>query len=516
MRWRRIIIAVSIVAALAVAAIVGLLQSLAGGRLRAGVESRLSTMLGQSVTIGHLGIELFPRIALAGGNVRVGEARAQAPALHVRSVRILPRIRSLWAADVVIEAVELDGFVVSVLRDHENRWHVPPAVPAPTEGGARGVTIEHVRIADGVVRVFDENNDRGVTETSSISDVQTEVNVEAGGLRLAPIAGRIGRARISGEARTDAAATRVAFSAEAISDDDLPVFLRLLGTERPAFLRLPEPASASIAVHVNRATSRFDGKGVLRAPQVLLGNLRLQRFEAPFMVQQTALEFRPTAFAMYGGAHDGIVTVDLASTPPTWATDSRVSNLAVGEFLHALTGSDQRLDGTASIAGALRGHVGEPLERTLRGRVNIVVNNGVVRNFPLLATIDRALRVAQQGSGDTQFERLSATLSVAGGQATTSDLVLQSGDVRVEAEGRIGADRSVALRGRAAVSADRVSRAITSVHELARLKNARGEIELPLTISGSLDAPSISVDVAAAIKQGLADEIRRRLRRLIP
>ena len=144
------------------------------------------------------------------------------------------------------------------------------------------------------------------------------------------------------------------------------------------------------------------------------------------------------------------------------------------------------------------------------------MNNGVVRNFPLLATIDRALRLTQQESGDTRFDELAATLSVAAGQATTNDLVLQSGDVRVEAEGRIGADRSVALRGRAIVSANRVSRAVASVHEIARLRNTRGEIALPLTISGSLDAPSIDVDMKTAIGQGLADEIRRRLRRLIP
>jgi hypothetical protein len=48
------------------------------------------------------------------------------------------------------------------------------------------------------------------------------------------------------------------------------------------------------------------------------------------------------------------------------------------------------------------------------------------------------------------------------------------------------------------------------------LKNSRGEIELPLTIAGSLDAPSISVDVTTALSKGLADEIRRRLRKLMP
>jgi uncharacterized protein involved in outer membrane biogenesis len=513
---RRVVIALSVVAALAAAAVFGLLYSLAGGPLHDGVEARLSAMLGQPVAMGRLGVEFFPRVALAGENVRVGEARTQAPALQVRRVRVVPRLRSLWAADAVIEEIELDGFVVSVLRDQEGRWHVPSAIPAPTGGADRGVIVNRVRIANGRIRVFDRNEDGAVTESSSIDDLRTDVGVDAGGLRLSPIAGLIGRARISGEARTDAAATRAAFQADAIADDDLPAFLRLLGSERPAFLKLPEPAAAAIAVQVNRATSRFEGTGKLHAPQVLLGRLQIQRFEAPFVIRQTALEFTPTAFTLYGGTHGGSIAVDLSATPPGWTTDSRVSQLDLGDFFQALTGRDQRVDGTAIITSSLNGRVGEPLERTVRGQAHVVVTEGVVRNFPLLATIDRALRLTPVDGADTHFDRLSATLTIASGQATTDDLVLQSGDVRVEATGRIGIDRSLALRGRAAVSADRVARGVARVHELARLKNSRGEIELPLTISGSLDAASITVDLETAIKQGLEDEIRRRLRRLIP
>ena len=512
---RRLLIAAAVMAVVAALAALALRQALGGDRLRAAVETRLSAMLGQPVSIGRLSVDFFPRPSLAGGNVRIGDARVVAPRLDVDRVRMLPRVRSLWTGHVIIEQVELDGFIASVLRDRQGRWHVPAVVPVPSKDARAGAAVQRVRVASGRVRVFDQASGDGVGETASIDDLQADATVEGGSLRLAPITGRIGRARISGEARTDARAVRLTFGADAIGDDDLPLFLRLLGSDRPAFLRLGEPASVSVAVEVDRASSVMTGTGVLGAPLVLLESLRLQRFEAPFAIKGTILRFDPTAFAMYGGTHRGAVAVDLRETPAAWTTDSRVNGMSVGEFLRALTGRDQGLDGTASIDAALGGRVGEPLDRTVRGRAHVTVTSGVIRNFPLLATINRALRLAEQESGDTRFERLTANVMVAAGHATTDDLVLEAAHARVEAAGRIGADRSLALHGLAIVSAEHAARAVASVHEIARLRNSRGEIVVPLTISGTLDAPSIDIDLKAAIGKGLMDELRRRLRRII-
>ena len=508
---RRFAIGAAIFVAIIAAIAVAVRQSLADGRLHAAAESRLSAMLGQSVSIGPMGVEIFPRIAVIGGNVRIGRSTAQAPALDIERVRVLPRLGSLWTRPVAIERIELDRFVVSILRDRERRWHVPPIVPMPSGRGGNAAIVERVRVTRGRVRVFDQVGSE-LREASSLDDLDAEVAVENGGLRLSPVTGRVGRATVTGDGRTDGEAVRLRVDAPAVADEDLPAFLRLLGTERPPFLRLPEAGAAAIDIQVNRASSRLSGTGKLRAPQVLLGAVRLQRFEAPFAVRGAILEFHPTSFTMHGGEHRGTVTLNLADAPPSWTTDSRVNGLAVADFLGALTGRDQRVDGSASMTAALRGRVGEPLDRTMRGRVELVVRDGIIKNFPLLAAIDRALRLEDKASGDTRFERLAATLSVAVGQATTDDLVLEAGDVRVEAAGRIGADRSLELRGRAIVSAARAARAVASVHEIARLRNSRGEIELPLTIAGNLDAPAISVDVKTTIIEGIADEIRRRLR----
>ena len=74
LRARRILLGVAAVAVIAVASLALLLRSLQDGDLRAGVEARLSASLGQPVSIGRIGVSLFPP-SLSGTDVRVGEAR---------------------------------------------------------------------------------------------------------------------------------------------------------------------------------------------------------------------------------------------------------------------------------------------------------------------------------------------------------------------------------------------------------------------------------------------------------
>ena len=511
---RRIFFVAVMAAVLVVLGVLALLESLGRGQLRSVVEARLSATLGQPVTIGRLRVSLFPA-ALSGADVRVGEAPSQAPKLEIGSVRIVPRLRSMLSGGVLIEQVQLQAFTMSVLRDERGAWHVPSVVPAPGASQGGGVTIERVRIAEGHVRVYDRRHDTQIVEAGSIDDLEADVTVESGGLRFAPIQARIWGAKISGHARTDAGTIRAEFAAPQIADTDLPVFIRLLGSERPSFLHLAEAASVAVSLQVDRATSHLSGKGTLKGPQVAVDPLQLQRFEAPFGIDGSRLEFNPTTFAMYGGDHRGGVTVQLGETPPAWIADSRVNNLNIGGFLKALIGQEQQLDGTAAVNATMRGRVGESLEHSVKGRAQLTVMNGVIRRFPLIAAINRTLRLAQQEGDDTRFERLSGNFAITGGVATTEDLALEAGHVRVRAQGRIGANRSISMRGVAVVSAERAAAAVASVHEFARLRNSNGEIEVPLTISGTLDAPSFAVDVSAAARKGLVDEVRRRLRRLI-
>lgn len=512
-RSRRLLVLMLALLALAAGGAVLVHRALAGGTLRAAAEARLSALLGQPVRIGAISARLFPRPTVAGTSIVVGSGAA-APGIEIERITILPVLRSLWRGPAIVEEVRLEGFVVSVLRDEAGGWHVPAAVPAPTGGGPQSLVVRSVSVTNGRIRVFDTVEGRP-RQTAHIRDLSADAIATGDGLRLAPIAGRIGNAEMRGEAAAGPAEATLQFEASGISEGDLPAVLGLLGTAKPAFLRLPSPASADVALAIDRRTSRLSARGTLRAAGVGVEPLLLEQVDAPFTLDDLRLVSRPAAFRLYGGSHTGSVSVDLRGAAPRWAVDSRLTGVDLGRFLDTLTGTDARLDGTASVAGALHGLLNASLAETVTGRVRLTVADGVIRQFPLLAAINRAARLTGGDATDTRFERLTATLALGGGWAITEDLLLAAGQVRVEAAGAIGFDRTLALRGKAILSPERAAAAMQSVRELSGLRNERGELEIPLTVAGTLDAPSINVDVRAVVGKGIRDELKRRLDRFL-
>ena len=508
------VIAVVVVAFAALAVLLAIRGSLVADFVREIAESRLSTALGQPVAIGQLGFSLTPRPAFTGSDVRVGDAAQQAPAVRLDRVEVFPVLRSFFQGPIHVTEVSLDGFTVSILRDASGSWRAPAVFPAPTRGAGGGIGIDRVRVAGGRLLIFDVGANGAVRERSRIDDMRTDLVVGPKGLRLAPLTGRVNGAAISGEAETDPQSVRLDFSAPAIRDADLPALFGLLAASRPAVLRLDEPAAASVSVRIDRATARLRGSGTLRAPALTVEPLRLQQLSAPFIVEGTQLTFAPTTFTINGGSHEGRFTLMLGDAP-AWAMDGRVHDLDMGALLDTVAGRDAKLDGRGRIDAELKGRFEPGFLTRMGGGARLVVANGVLHDFPLLATVNRALRLSEGDGQDTRFEELSASLAIARGTATTDDLVIQAGHLRAVLSGEIGFDRSVNLRGRAIVSAERVAAAVDSVHELARLRKASGEVIVPLTITGSLDAPKFDVDIGSVIREGVVDELKRRLKRLI-
>jgi uncharacterized protein involved in outer membrane biogenesis len=510
---RRLLIFAAAIAVALTVAVLALRSSLVRDEVREAVEARLSATLGQPVSIGSIGVSLLSGIAVTGTDVRIGEASTLAPAVSVEQIRIHPRLSSLLSGARVIDEVELRGFVMAVLRGPDG-WQLPGVVPAPSPGERDGIVIERVRLSDATLRVYEQEGE-SLRERGRIDAIAADMLLDQRELRLPAITGRVGASPLEGHAAIGPRTARLHIRSDAVADDDLPAFLGLLGTERPSFLRLPEPGSLTADVEVDRDTLRLSGSGTLRAPAVILEPIRLGQFEAPFVIQGSRLSFDTAAFALYGGTHEGAVQFDMSQEPAGWTTDSVVRGMDVAEFLEALNEGDQRLDGTATVSATLQGRVGASLVESIRGRARVEVADGVIREFPLLAYVNTALRLAEQEGRDTRFSRLTATLAVASGAATTDDLVLRASHLRVEAAGRIGADRSLSLRGTAALSPERSSEAIRSIRELSGLRNRRGEVEIPLTISGTLDDPGFALDLEAVLKKGIADELRRRLLRII-
>ena len=510
---RRLLIVFTVLVLLALAALAALRSTLNADTLRAAAESKLTAMLGQPVRIGEIGVSLFP-LAAAGSRIAIGST-SETPDLALERIRIIPRVASLLRGPYVIREVTLEGLDVRISRESTGRWKFPSVVPVGGGGAGTSVTVERVRLSRGLVRVFAEDARSGARETSRIEAIEGESIAEAAGIRIAPLTGRIGNSRVSGSASVNGREAVFEFSMPSISPRDLPAVIGLSAAEAPEDVRLMQPAAVKMSVRINRTNGRLTGSGSLAAPQVGFYSLQLSNLEAPITTNGGQITFAPATFAMYRGSHRGKMVIDLSRTPARWTSESSVNGIDVSELLAALTSREQRLDGTASASSSLHAPVGAPMPRSLEGRLQLTVVNGVVREFPMLAAINRALRLAEGTGRDTQFERLSGTFALTGSDAaSTNDLVMIARDMRVQAAGRIGFERWLDLDGLAVFSPERTAEAIRSVRELSALRNERGELELPIHIGGSLDAPAFDIDLQAALAKSIKDELQRRLRGL--
>ena len=513
---RRIVIFFIVLVVLAVVAIVLVRSTLNAETLRVAAESKLTAVLGQPVHIGEIGMSLVPTPAATGSRITIGSSSGS-PDLALERVRIVPRVQSLFRGPYVIRDVILEGLVVRITRDSNGGWRFPPVVPVGSgTGGDAGVIVERVRLTRGRVRVFAIDAANGLLETSSLDGIEGEAVAAADGLRVAPLTGRIGASPVSGTASVNPREAVLDFSMPSIAPDDLAAVIGLAAAEAPGFIRLTKPAAVKMSVRINRTNGRLTGSGSLGAPQVGFYSLQLSNLESPISTNGAQVTLDPATFALYSGTHRGKMVADLSRTPARWTSESAVRGIDVSDFLAALTGGDQRFDGTGSASASLRAAVGAPMPRSLAGRLEINVVNGIVRDFPLLAAINRALRLAEPSGRDTQFERLSGTFTLTGSDSVgTTDLLMLARDMRVHAAGRIGFDRWLELEGLAVFSPERTSEAIRSVRELSVLRNESGELELPIRIGGTLDNPSFGIDLEAAITRSIKEELRRRFRGLL-
>jgi uncharacterized protein involved in outer membrane biogenesis len=506
-----------IVFLLAAFSMVAVWWALDSAMFRAQAEAKLSEILGQPVAIDEMRVSLLPRPALVGSRIRVGDETRTAPALELDRVRIVPQLRTLFTSAILVEDVFLDGLSVAVFRDREGQWHAPIALPVdpPPPDAPPPLAFQRIHVRDGRIGVFDPGPDGEPRRTTGIDALEARLVAGNGATRLTAMTAQLGRAMLSGEAHADPDAARFDVRVDDIREEDLPVVLALVGAERPAQLGLAAPASATLSMRLDRDTGRLSGSGALEAPAVRVDALRLDGLKAPLTVEGGRLSLDPTTFTLYGGTHRGTIAVDVTQSPARWALDSRIETLDVHRFLEAVTGADQRLNGRGTVSAAVGGRARKPIDRTLQGQARVTVVEGVVRDFPLLSMLNQALRLADTDDRDMRFERLSATVAIGGGQARTGDLLLEAADVRVPVAGRIGLDGSLDLSGRVIFSERRSEEMIRSVRELTGLRNRRGEVEVPVTISGTTDDPSFAFDLEAILGKAIEDELRRRLDRLI-
>jgi uncharacterized protein involved in outer membrane biogenesis len=507
--------------------------------LRPMAEQQLSALLRVPVRIGALDVKVWPSPVVDGRDIDIGgQSNNAPPSLSVGSLHIVPVVSSLFSSTVVIETVEIRNPRLNVLRDSEGRWALPgpthvevgprpapprtsaaaPGAPAPpaSEGAApasaaagTSVEVRSFRLVDGTVAVYDEGRS---TPAVTIDAVAAALQGDPRSVSLQQITARLGASRLSGAGTIGAANTSLTLSWDGLKPEDMPKVFALLGVPpRPGVIVEGEKP---LSVELSRKGSTLDLKGTLSASRIVLPPLTLTGFKSPFAYASDEFTFSPLQFAAYDGAFTGRVGAAPGATPPTWRIDGTLERVDIGEALAATTSLGQQLGGSGRVRLDVTGRRDLPVTTSAAGTVGLSLTKGVIRDFPLLASVNQALGITEGSGKDTNFDRLGATFTLGGGTAATRDLQLVAGALTVSASGTIGLDsQALDLAGVARFTREKSQELSQISPHVSGAKNRNGEVEIPLTVRGTLQAPDVQVQVGKILENAARKEIERGIRR---
>lgn len=484
------------------------------------IEEGLTSALGQPVTLGSMGVGLFPTPALDARDVRIGAADSNAaPGLSLVSLHVVPDVASfLPGRTMTINHVELRGLTISLRKDKTGKWLLPVApAPAPAgaaPAGAPSVDLRLLQVRDGRIRIVDDSltGPKGAPTITTISNVGADLEAMGGALKAPRFTGKLGTTTVTGAAEAGPKGASLHLESASIENADLPSLFALAALPPYPGLEISGKAPFELNTTVAPDFKTFVATGKAAIDRVKLGTMVLDATSSQFRFEKGVFTLDPFAFTFFGGKQQGSVAIDMRQPAPVYTIRSNVTGLDVNRALSATTTMKDFLLGSASVTADVKGSGSSApaIEKGLAGTVKFQLVNGVIKNFPLLARINESLGVTEGNDKDTKFESLTGTAAIGGGKAKTNDLLLKAGELSVTGAGVMGFDQSLDFKLKAIISAAKAAK----LGPVAHLGNSQGEIAIPVTVSGTATAPKYGIPVGAVAKKAVQEQVQKGLEKL--
>lgn len=484
-------------------------SAVANDRVRTALAAQISRGLGQPVTIGGVGATVFPRVSITLTDVAIGTSTP----IQIRSLRVGTDLRALLSRRIEHASVHLNGGQVRLPLPVLN---IPSSTPSSSSDRQPGsapvelVSIDEIvmsgleivsggRTLRGEIEVIPQGRGALVRKASLTAE---GVTLTATG-RIADLEGPIGDLSIT--------AGSVDFDQLVAFAND---FSHAAGITTDHLSSNTEPAPAR--------PSGMDLTVALQSDRATIGGLSIDHVTARARAKGDTVTVDPLAFNLFDGHYEGSLAVILGDTPE-FRWKAALANIDVASAA-GFAGSPNTVSGRLAATIDLMGKGADASEamRTVHGAARLDVTNGIVRNLGLVRSVGAAtalsfegLRRAAAGASDTDepFSRLGATLVIADGAASTSDLKFEAADLSLSAEGSVQLDASaIRLRGRLQLS-ELLSQ---QVHQkMLRISQEQGRVVLPATITGPVSAPVVRIDAAGMAKRALRNTVSERAPDLI-
>ncbi|HEY1725698.1 MAG TPA: AsmA family protein [Steroidobacteraceae bacterium] len=267
-----------------------------------------------------------------------------------------------------------------------------------------------------------------------------------------------------------------------------------------------KPAAAKPTAASTDSLKTLDFHGTAQIARARVSGITLTNVTVGLEAKDALIRLAPIAATLYGGSGQGELTLDGRGAVPNLKLQQSLSNVDVAQLLNDFANT-QRLSGRGELTLNLNanGLDTQAMLRSLNGRVSANLAGGAVEGIDIGFQINRALalirkQAAPAGSdtGRTPFDVFKASADIAHGVATTKDLTINSGVLRVTGQGSANLPteainyriQASVLKSAAAVDASSVTLA-----------------EVPMLVTGTMKSPSVRPDLPGMAKARVQQEL---------
>ena len=467
-----------------------------GDGLRQAIEQQATAWLGQPVKIGRARAGIFPRTSIHLGDVRIGEPAR----VTLADVDVSTDFRELLSRRIQDAAITIGNSRIEM--------PLPFAIPAGSEDEAPANTSGNT--SKGAVEIVSIRtialDDVVVVSRGKEVRVSAESSLTGNRLTISRFEARSGTTTLDAEGEVDLAPSveaRVKARANKLDVDELLALADAFTPQQPADRSTASPSTPmKIAARVSAETATA-------------GGIDVRQFATDLDVNGDRVVLSPLTFQLFGGRYQGAVNAQLGKAL-SLTIKSRLQDLNVAQ-LAAFGGAPDTISGTLTGAGTFSGSGPDvaAVLKSARGMGTATITDGAIRRLNLVRTVVLFFGrpASDTAEGTDQFERIDASFSLANQILRADPSSMRSRDADIVGSVTLNLDTQ-ALDGALdlSLSEDLSKQAGT---DLVRFTREGNRVVLPARIGGTIAAPRLTIDAAAAAKRGLRNEVERRLKGLL-
>ncbi len=251
--------------------------------------------------------------------------------------------------------------------------------------------------------------------------------------------------------------------------------------------------------------------GTISASSLQAQDIVLSNVHATCDMKDGVVQMSPVTAGVFGGQENGTITVDTKPAHPQCSVKAHLAGVDTNALLSAVSSMKGRLYGSLAADANLSFAVDAStnLARTLNGVLNFNVTNGELKNINLLGELSRIgnflnKTAAAPNASGTPLKQFSGTLDVKDGVATTNNLTAVLPEGSLSGAGSLNlVNEGVDMRVNAVLS-NTTSKTVggTGVGGFLNtaLANNKGELVMPVLITGSMAHPVVTPDAQSIAK----------------